>query len=195
VIGLAFALPLLWFAWKRRFPRGYGWKLAVLFVLGGLQGAIGWWMVASGLVDQPEVSHVRLAVHLLMALTIFGALIWVALDLRTLARSPVGRPARWDWRDLGLVAAGGADAVRRLCGGAGGGLCLQHLAADGRRDLPGGDALDGARTCEIMSTTQSWCSSSTAGWPSLRPLRSAWWHGRHGGAATASPPLCWPRPW
>jgi cytochrome c oxidase assembly protein subunit 15 len=94
VIGLAFALPLLWFAVKRAIPRGYGWKLGLLFVLGGLQGAIGWWMVASGLVDQPEVSHVRLAVHLLMALTIFGALIWVALDLRTLARSPVARPAR-----------------------------------------------------------------------------------------------------
>jgi len=94
VIGLAFALPMLWFAWKRAIPRGYGWKLAALFLLGGLQGAIGWWMVASGLVDQPEVSHVRLAVHLLMALAIFGALIWVALDLRTLARSPVARPAR-----------------------------------------------------------------------------------------------------
>jgi cytochrome c oxidase assembly protein subunit 15 len=95
VIGLAFALPLLWFAWKRAIPKGYGWKLGTLFVLGGLQGAIGWWMVASGLVDQPEVSHVRLAVHLLMALTIFGALIWVAMDLRTLARTPVGRPARF----------------------------------------------------------------------------------------------------
>jgi len=94
LIGLAFALPLLWFAVKRAIPRGYGWKLVGLLVLGGLQGAIGWWMVASGLVDQPEVSHIRLAVHLLMALTIFGLLIWVALDLRTLARSPVARPAR-----------------------------------------------------------------------------------------------------
>jgi hypothetical protein len=145
VIGLAFALALLWFAVKRAIPRGYGWKLGVLFVLGGLQGAIGWWMVASGLVDQPEVSHVRLAVHLLMALTIFGALIWVALDLRTLARSPVGAPgAHRPGRHLGAVAAGGADAVRRLCGGAGGGLCLQHLAADGRRVLPRRDAVDGA---------------------------------------------------
>jgi cytochrome c oxidase assembly protein subunit 15 len=93
-------------------PRGYGWKLAVLFVLGGLQGAIGWWMVASGLVDQPEVSHVRLAVHLLMALTIFGALIWVALDLRTLARSPVGRPARW----VGGIWALSLLAVQMLFG-------------------------------------------------------------------------------
>ena len=94
IIGLAFALPLAWFAYKRAIPRGYAWKLVGLLVLGGLQGVIGWWMVASGLVDQPEVSHIRLAVHLLMALGIFGALIWVALDLRTLQRSPVARPAR-----------------------------------------------------------------------------------------------------
>jgi cytochrome c oxidase assembly protein subunit 15 len=93
IIGLAFALPLLWFAWKRAIPRGYGWKLAVLFVLGGLQGAIGWWMVASGLVDRPDVSHIRLAVHLLMALAIFGATLWLALDLLRLARGEA-RPAR-----------------------------------------------------------------------------------------------------
>ena len=94
LIGLAFALPLAWFAARRAIPRGYGWKLVALLALGGLQGVIGWWMVASGLVDRPEVSHIRLAIHLLTALAIFGALIWVALDLRTLAASPVGRPAR-----------------------------------------------------------------------------------------------------
>ncbi len=82
IIGLAFALPLLWFWWRRAIPAGYGWKLAGILALGGLQGAIGWWMVASGLVDVPEVSHIRLAVHLLTALLIFAATIWVALDLR-----------------------------------------------------------------------------------------------------------------
>jgi cytochrome c oxidase assembly protein subunit 15 len=94
VIGLAFALPLLWFAVKRAIPRGYGWKLVALLALGGLQGAIGWWMVASGLVDVPEVSHIRLAVHLLTAFAIFGGLVWVALDLRRLAAdrvAPAGR--------------------------------------------------------------------------------------------------------
>ena len=94
VIGLAFALPLAWFWWRRGIPRGYGWKLVVLLALGGLQGAIGWWMVASGLVDRPEVSHVRLAVHLLTALTIFGGLIWVALDMRRLAEHPAAKPPR-----------------------------------------------------------------------------------------------------
>ena len=94
LIGLAFALPLLWFAAKRAIPRGYGWKLVALLALGGLQGAIGWWMVASGLVDRPEVSHLRLAVHLLTAFTIFGALVWVAMDLRRLAADGDARPAR-----------------------------------------------------------------------------------------------------
>jgi heme a synthase len=94
VIGLAFALPLLWFALKRAIPRGYGWKLVALLALGGLQGAIGWWMVASGLVDRPDVSHIRLAVHLLMALAIFGATLWLALDLFALARGSRAGPAR-----------------------------------------------------------------------------------------------------
>src|SRR3546814_4775527 len=70
VIGLAFALPLLWFWARRAIPAGYGWRLVGLLALGGLQGAIGWWMVASGLIDRPEVSHIRLAVHLLAALLI-----------------------------------------------------------------------------------------------------------------------------
>lgn len=94
IIGLAFALPLVWFAWRRAIPNGYGWKLAGLLALGALQGAIGWWMVASGLVDRPDVSHIRLAVHLVAALAIFAALLWVALNLLRLADDRDARPAR-----------------------------------------------------------------------------------------------------
>jgi cytochrome c oxidase assembly protein subunit 15 len=97
LIGLAFALPLAWFAWRRAIPSGYGWRLVGLLALGGLQGGIGWWMVASGLVDRPDVSHIRLAIHLLTALLIFASMIWVALDLRSLARAGAAeghRPAR-----------------------------------------------------------------------------------------------------
>jgi cytochrome c oxidase assembly protein subunit 15 len=89
LIGLAFALPLAWFAWKRAIPPGFGWKLGGLLALGALQGAIGWWMVASGLVDRPEVSHIRLAIHLLTALLIFAGLVWTALDLGARARIPL----------------------------------------------------------------------------------------------------------
>lgn len=85
LIGVAFALPLAWFAWKRAIPAGYGHRLLALLMLGGLQGTIGWWMVTSGLSERTDVSHVRLAVHLLTALAILGGLIWTALDLRRLA--------------------------------------------------------------------------------------------------------------
>ena len=113
-IGLAFALPLAWFAWKRAIPKGYGWRLLALLGLGGLQGGIGWWMVASGLVDRPEVSHIRLAIHLLLALFILAGLVWTALDLRALARDPSARAAKltvtaaWAFSLLGLQLMFGA---------------------------------------------------------------------------------------
>ncbi|MCI4590003.1 COX15/CtaA family protein [Sphingobium sp. BYY-5] len=94
LIGVAFALPLTWFAWKRAIPAGYGLRLTALLALGGLQGAIGWWMVESGLSVRTDVSHYRLAVHLLTALFIMGGLIWTALDLLALARYRAARPAR-----------------------------------------------------------------------------------------------------
>ncbi|WP_288459036.1 COX15/CtaA family protein, partial [uncultured Sphingomonas sp.] len=102
VIGLAFALPLIWFAVRRRIPRGYGWRLTALLALGGLQGAIGWWMVASGLSVRTDVSHVRLAVHLGTALFILSGIVWTARDLRVLARNPLARPARL--RGVAVVA-------------------------------------------------------------------------------------------
>ena len=94
LIGLLFALPLLWFAWKRAIPQGYGWKLVALLILGGSQGALGWFMVQSGLVERTDVSHFRLSAHLLLALFIMAVLIWTALDLRQLAKTGEDRPAR-----------------------------------------------------------------------------------------------------
>lgn len=94
LIGLAMILPLAWFAWRRAIPPGYGWRLIALTLLVVFQGAIGWWMVASGLVDRPDVSHLRLAAHLVAALIFFAGLIWTALDLIGYARNPVPGPAR-----------------------------------------------------------------------------------------------------
>jgi cytochrome c oxidase assembly protein subunit 15 len=94
LIGIVFALPLLWFAVRREIPRGYGWKMVALLVLGGLQGALGWYMVTSGLSQRTDVSHLRLSAHLLLALLIMGSLVWVALDLRRLARTGADRPSR-----------------------------------------------------------------------------------------------------
>ena len=81
LIGAAFLLPLLWFAARRRINRALTWRLAGIFALGGLQGALGWYMVQSGLVDDPRVSQYRLAAHLGVALLIYAAMLWVALDL------------------------------------------------------------------------------------------------------------------
>jgi cytochrome c oxidase assembly protein subunit 15 len=94
VIGFAFALPLLWFWFRNRIPVGYGWRLVGLLALGGVQGAIGWWMVASGLSVRTDVSHIRLAVHLLTALVILSGIVWTALDLLNLDRNPLARHAR-----------------------------------------------------------------------------------------------------
>ena len=104
LIGLAFALPLLWFAVKRAIPQGYGWRLVGLLLLGGSQGALGWYMVMSGLVDRTDVSHFRLSAHLLLALFIIAALIWTALDLRQLARTGERRHARLTGFSLGVSA-------------------------------------------------------------------------------------------
>jgi cytochrome c oxidase assembly protein subunit 15 len=81
LIGAFFALPFLWFLVRGHIPRPMLPRLIGLFVLGGLQGLIGWWMVKSGLVSDPEVSQYRLTVHLSMAFLILGLLIWTALDL------------------------------------------------------------------------------------------------------------------
>lgn len=106
IVGLALAVPFAWFLYRKAIPPGYGRRVALLIALVGLQGLIGWWMVASGLVDRPDVAHERLALHLMTALILLVALVWTALDLRALARSdaPVeGRPRRWVLPFTGLL--------------------------------------------------------------------------------------------
>jgi cytochrome c oxidase assembly protein subunit 15 len=94
LIGLVFGAGLLGFAVTRRIPRGYGWKMVALLALGGAQGALGWYMVVSGLSERTDVSHLRLSAHLLLALAIMAALVWTALDLRQLARHRDAASAR-----------------------------------------------------------------------------------------------------
>ena len=81
IIGLVFLLPLLWFWWRGRIDRPLALKLGGIFVLGALQGAMGWYMVKSGLVDDPRVSQYRLTAHLSLALAIYAAMLWTALEL------------------------------------------------------------------------------------------------------------------
>ncbi|HEX6660629.1 MAG TPA: COX15/CtaA family protein [Sphingomicrobium sp.] len=94
LIGLVFAAGLLWLWVRRAIPKGYGWKAIGLLALGGAQGLLGWYMVMSGLSQRTDVSHFRLSAHLLLALAIMSALIWVALDLKRLASTGEDRPSR-----------------------------------------------------------------------------------------------------
>jgi cytochrome c oxidase assembly protein subunit 15 len=80
-IGLVFFLPFVFFLLRRRLDRPLTLKLVGIFILGGMQGAMGWYMVKSGLVDDPRVSQYRLTAHLSLAFLIFIAMMWVALDL------------------------------------------------------------------------------------------------------------------
>ena len=104
IIGLIFFLGVAWFALRRAIPKGFGWRLAALFILGGLQGAVGWFMVMSGLEGRTEVSPYRLSAHLLFALFLFAALIWTALDLRSLDKgSRTARLTGWGALALGTL--------------------------------------------------------------------------------------------
>ncbi len=129
VIGLAFLLPLTVFAVRRAIPAGYGWRLAAMFGLICGQGALGWYMVSSGVgkTDLTDVSHYRLAAHLLTALFLLAGLVWTARDLRLLARDPDARPAPLT---LGAAVVGMVLFVQLLLGAWVAGLNAGHAADD-----------------------------------------------------------------
>lgn len=100
-IGVAFALPLIYFTLTRRIERMLWPKLIALFILGGAQGALGWYMVSSGLVDRIDVSQYRLAAHLTLAALIFAAIFWVAKGVGRKRQYP---SSSGDWVAILLVA-------------------------------------------------------------------------------------------
>ncbi len=104
LVGIAMFAPLVWFAARRAIPTGYAPRLIALLMLVAFQGALGWYMVQSGLVNRTDVSHFRLSAHLLTALFLLAGLVWTALDLRQLARSGENRPARLTALGLGAAA-------------------------------------------------------------------------------------------
>jgi cytochrome c oxidase assembly protein subunit 15 len=81
IIGIAFLVPFLYFMIRGMIPRNLAPKLVVMFILGGLQGLLGWYMVKSGLVNDPHVSQYRLTAHLMLAVAIFCFILWTALNL------------------------------------------------------------------------------------------------------------------
>lgn len=105
LVGVALALPLLWLGIRRRLPRAVWTRLVPLVVLLGAQGALGWWMVASGLSERTSVSQYRLAAHLALALALYAWTVWTAAEFleprsSRSERAPAA-PARW----LGALSA------------------------------------------------------------------------------------------
>lgn len=94
LIGMVFLIPLIWFWIRGYFTGSLIRRVLLLFALGGLQGLMGWYMVRSGLVDRPDVSHYRLAAHLLLAMTIFGCCVWFANDLLARPWQPIAPESR-----------------------------------------------------------------------------------------------------
>jgi cytochrome c oxidase assembly protein subunit 15 len=92
LLGFATIVPWLYFLWRRRMSREVALRTFSIVLLGGLQGAVGWLMVKSGLVDEPRVSHYRLAVHLLLGIGIGQWILWQALELHS-PRQASSRPA------------------------------------------------------------------------------------------------------
>src|SRR6476646_9073630 len=99
--GAVFLLPFLFFLWRGAIPRGLQGRLWAIFVAGGVLGAVGWWMVSSGLTQGVSVSQYRLAFHLTLASAIYAAILWTARQL--VPRSPVEVSARL--RFVALVIA------------------------------------------------------------------------------------------
>ena len=99
IIGIVFIIPFVYFLIKKRLDRTTILKCLILLGMGALQGFFGWFMVKSGLVDNPDVSHYRLSLHLTFAFVTFAYTLWVALDLiypqRMAAVVPLRKLARW----------------------------------------------------------------------------------------------------
>src|SRR5579864_1263850 len=102
VIGMVYLLPFLWFLWRGGLSGELKRRLWGIFALGGLQGVVGWWMVASGLSERIEVSHYRLATHLVLALLIYASIVWTLRRLG--AREPLAVSARLRITSVVLVA-------------------------------------------------------------------------------------------
>ncbi len=117
LMGLMLAGPLVWFAVRGRIGRGLGWRMAGLLVLGGLQGAVGWFMVASGFeADRTAVSPYRLVMHLSLAVALYAALLWTALGVWRQAVGPHAGTTTCSVRRL-TIATCSAVAVTIVAGG------------------------------------------------------------------------------
>lgn len=110
IIGIVFLIPFLYFLLKKTFTPKAIRRLLAIFVLGGIQGFLGWFMVKSGLVNEPRVSHYRLALHLSTALITISMIWWLILDIQaqhkqqTTLSGTIKKHSLFGWITLGVVA-------------------------------------------------------------------------------------------
>lgn len=194
LIGVAFLLPFLYFLAARKLTRPLVPRLALMFVLGAAQGVMGWYMVMSGLADEPDVSHYRLTAHLGFAVAIFGYILWLAMGLLEGAGGQDGRYGRYDRHDRGprrLAAIIGALLfVQILSGGLVAGLDAGH----GYNTWP---LIDGAIVPAGLLALDPWPLNAFENVLTVQfdhrmmayliVVLSAilWWRGRRGGARLA----------
>jgi cytochrome c oxidase assembly protein subunit 15 len=106
LIGIAFALPFFYFLLQGRISRKLRPKMLLLLALGGLQGFMGWYMVKSGLIDRPGVSHYRLTAHLGLALIIYSYMLWTAMGLKSPPRRRGYQPSMASLKATALLLFG-----------------------------------------------------------------------------------------
>ncbi len=182
--GLIVVLPLIYFLWKGIIP----WRKSAVYLLIALlfafQGFMGWYMVSSGLIDQPHVNHFRLTIHLLIALTLLAVALWVGLD--HLYRH--GGAARPRWSGLGLAALT-IIVVQIAYGGLVAGLKAGHIS--NTWPLMGGALVPS----DLFSQTGSWLARLLEApltvhfihrWLAFGVLAIALWLYFHQGAGKAS---------
>ena len=160
VVGLLYGVPLLWWTWRGGLPAGLLGRLWLIFVLGAAQGGLGWYMVQSGLVDRPQVSHYRLTAHLLLAVGIYVLLLRLLVGLNT--DGSAGRPrlawvGGWLLGLLGLVVASAG-----LTAGLKAGLLYNTWPAMGGRWLPPGLWAGGLDSPVLVQFLHRWGAAAVA---------------------------------
>lgn len=172
-LGFLFLIPLIIFWVQKRIDKLLGFKLLGLFVLGGLQGLLGWYMVKSGLVSDPHVSHLRLTSHLILAFALFGATLWLAFNLLQ-PRWP-GRHPQSLW--IFVLVLGCVIFIQVALGGMVAGLKAGHMFNTfpkmGRFWIPPGMTLDPINNGVTMQFLHR-----LTGYVVFAMIIGFWWHSR-----------------
>lgn len=197
LIGVVFFLPFIWFLLRGRVSRRLAPRLLLLFVLGGAQGALGWYMVKSGLVDQPDVSQYRLTAHLSLALLIYAALLWVAMSL-TLAPAPAIADRRLDGvrrhTDIALALIALTIVAGGFVAGTNAGLTYNTFPLMDGRLVPEGYMAEGWTIAPFEDIATIQFHHRVLAIATLAVALATWWHtrwlvltprGRHAAAALA----------